>query len=181
MLGRNNMLRFLAYAVFFLLPLMAIAESFSYAIYSLPLFFGERDTIAEGTRVYSDDDIQVESGPASNVQNWTKTLSVSHGFSIGASVYREPKIDGFGLWMRKNGKGFSWEWFVLEEGNVFRKLQGTGRVKVRLNSVGGEVELASIEFLDDVTFRLDTLWLIPWDKDTHHLIVKKGGVLQFPP
>ena len=167
---------------FCLLPLSASAESLSYAIYSFPVFFGERETIAEGIRLYAHDDIQVENGPAPNVKNWTKTLSVSHGFSIGASVYRQPKIDGFGLWIHKNGTGFSWEWFDLEKENVFCKRQGSGRVKVRFKSVEGMQELASIEFLDDVTFRLDTSWFIPFRKrDTYNLVVKKGGVLWLAP
>jgi len=161
---------------------VACAESLSYAIYSVPLFFGERETIAEGTRNYTHDDIQIETGPAPNAKNWTKTLSIDHGFSIGASVYREPKIDGFGLWMRKNGGGFSWEWFDLEKKDIFRKRQGKGRVKVQFKSIEGEQELASIEFLDDVTFRLDTLWFIPfWHKDTHNLLVRKGSVLWLAP
>lgn len=176
------MLRLFAYLALCLLPLPAQAEKLSYSIYSLPLIFGERETITEGVRTYVHDDIQVEAGPAPNVKNWRKTLVISHGFSIGASVYREPKIEGFGLWMHKNGGGFSWEWFDLEKENIFCKRQGAGRVKVQFRQVEGEQELASIEFLEDVTFRLDTLWLIPfWDKDTHHLVVKKGGVLWLAP
>ena len=176
------MLRLFAYVILSLSPLLAAAESLSYTIYSLPLFFGERETIAEGTRIYAHEDIQVENGPAPGVKNWTKTLSISHGFAIGASVYRAKQIDGFGLWMRKNGKGFSWEWFDLEKENVFYKRQGAGRVKVRFKSVEGMQELASIEFLDDVTFRLDTLWFIPFlGKETHNLIVKKSSALWLAP
>ena len=160
-------------------------QSLSFSIYSLPAFFGERELIAEGTRVYSAADLQISPGPPPVIENWGKTLQISHGFSIGADVYRRSKITGFGLVMRKEGQGFSWEWFDLEDGNVFVKRQGEGRVKVRTRSIDGEEELASIEFLDDVTLRLqmDEWWqVIPFiDKETHNLVVKKGSTFWLAP
>lgn len=160
-------------------------QSLSYAIYSLPLLYGERQLLAEGMRIYSPADIQVVPGGSRKGNSWKKTLSVTQGFSIGASVYREPKTSGFGLWIHRNGAGFSWEWFVLEEKDVFRKLQGAGRVRVRMNRVGEEEELASVEFLDDVTLRLqeETWWqMLPFvDKETHHLVVRKGSTLWLAP
>jgi hypothetical protein len=160
----------------------AAAEAISYAIYSLPLFGGEPKLIAEGQRIYSHRDVEVAKGPASSVFNWQKTLSISNGFDIGASVYRETRTEGFGLWIRKDGRGFSWEWFVRESDDVFRKLQGSGRVKVRFARIGGLEELAEVQFLDDVTMRLNTLWIIPFlDKKTDHLVVRKGSVLWLAP
>jgi hypothetical protein len=160
----------------------ACAESLDYAIYSLPLFFGEREKIAEGRLVYSHDDVRVERGPIENIWNWRKTLPVAAGFEIGTTVHRDKEITGFGLWMKKGGQGFSWEWFRLEGNDVFRKLQGPGRVRVRLAKTGDLVELASIEFLEDVTFRLNTLPPNPFlDKDTYNLVVKKGSILWLAP
>src|SRR5207253_1816568 len=153
-----------------------------YSIYSLPLFGGEPELIAAGTRSYLPQDVEVSKGPAPDAINWQKTLSISSGFDIGASVYREPRTDGFGLWIRKDGGGFSWEWFVRENDGVFRKLQGSGRVKVRFARLGNLEELAEVQFLDDVTMRLDSLWMIPfWSKKTHHLVVRKGSVLWLAP
>jgi hypothetical protein len=163
-------------------PLLAAGEEIAYAIFSLPLFFGESRLVAEGTRVYSHSDLSVTPGPAPNVANWTKVLPIANGFDIGASVYREAQIDGFGLWIRKDGGGFSWEWFVRESDGVFRKLQGPGRLRVRVNRIKGQEELAEIEFLDDVTMRLNRYWLIPFlDKKTDHLVVRKGSVLWLAP
>jgi hypothetical protein len=160
----------------------ADAEAISYSIYSLPLLLGEPKLMAEGKRIYSQNDIHTLKGPASNLVNWEKTLSIANGFEIGASVYREPRTDGFGLWIRKDGGGFSWEWFVRETDHVFRKLQGPGRVKVRFARFDQLQELAEVEFLDDVTMRLNTFWFIPFlDKKTDHLVVRKGSVLWLAP
>ncbi len=168
-----------------LLSSLAVAETISYSIYSLPIFRGEPQLKAEGKRVYSHDEIRSAPGPASGVTNWTRTLAIANGFEIGASVYREPKTDGFGLWIRKDGQGFSWEWFTRESDQVFRKLQGPGRLKVRFAHFGQSEELAEVEFLDDVTMRLNTLWFttfIPFlSQETDHLVVRKGSVLWLAP
>jgi len=164
--------------VFWLFSSAAAAETISYSIYSLPLFGAEPKLIAEGQRIYARTEVRTTPGPASNVRNWEKTVSIANGFEIGASVYREPRTDGFGLWIKKNGGGFSWEWFVRETDEVFRKLQGPGRLKVRFTLIEGLQELAEVEFLDDVTMRLNTRWFIPFmNKNTDHLIVRKGSVL----
>lgn len=164
------------------LPIIAHAEKISYEIYSVPLFFGERKVITKGILDYTLDDVITDKGLVENQGNETKTLPISHGFSIGTTVYSEPGLEGFGLWMRKDGGGFSWEWFYRENGNVFKKLQGPGRVKVRLTRKNNNVQLASIEFLETLTLRLDTMNYIPfWFKDTHNLVVKKGSAFILAP
>ena len=71
-----------------------------------------------------------------------------------------------------------WEWFERESGDIFRKLQGSGRVKVRFASVGDMQQIAEIHFLDDVTMRLDRFWLIPFTgRASDHVVVRKGSVL----
>jgi hypothetical protein len=162
----------------------AAAEAIFYSIYSLPLLGGSPKLVAEGQREYSHKDVHISKGPAPDVVNWTKTLSISNGFEIGASVYRAPRTDGFGLWIKKDNAGFSWEWFIRERDDVFRKLQGSGRLKVRFAQFDSLEELAEVQFLDDVTMRLNTLWFIPFldlDKKTDHLIVRKGSVLWLAP
>jgi hypothetical protein len=165
----------------------AFAEVISYAIYSLPLVWGDKTLVAEGRRSYSHNELQVSelevpTGSEPAVRMWSKTLSVANGFEIGATVFLERRTDGFGLWIRKNGGGFSWEWFTRQKDDTFRKLQGPGRLKVRFKDVDGLNELAEVEFLDDVTMRLNALSFIPFrNKDTDHLIVRKGSVLWFAP
>lgn len=162
-----------------------VAETISYSIYSLPIFKGEPKLVTEGKRVYSHNEIESLAGPAANEINWTRTLPIANGFVIGASVYREPRTDGFGLWIRKDGEGFSWEWFTRESDQIFRKLQGGGRLKVRFTHFGQKEELAEVEFLDDVTMRLNTrgLWtyLPLLNKKSDHLIVRKGSILWLAP
>jgi hypothetical protein len=169
-------------AILILMGSSACADEMAYAIYSIPLFGGGAELVAEGRRHYAHDEVKVVSGPAPNLTKWTKTLAIANGFELGASVYREPRVDGFGLWIRKNGEGFSWEWFKRESEDVFRKLQGAGRLKVRFKHTGALEEVAEIEFLSDVTMRLNMLWLIPFlHEDTDQLIVKKGSVLWLSP
>ncbi|MEJ2456322.1 MAG: DUF4345 domain-containing protein [Candidatus Thiodiazotropha sp.] len=80
--------------------------------------------------------------------------------------------------MNKNGEGLSWEWFDLEAGDIFKKRQGSGRVKVTMNRSEGTEEIARVKFLDDITFRLQLtgIWrsLIPFvDSHTHHMLIKR--------
>lgn len=161
---------------------LAAAEELSYSFYALPFFGGEPAHVADARTSYAHKDIRVESGPAGDVQNWRKTLALSNGFQIGVSVYREPRIEGFGMWIRKNNGGFSWEWFERDGNDSFRKLQGPGQLRVRFSRSQGLEEIAKIEFLTDVTMRLNTRWLIPFLKgDSDQVLVKKGSVLWLAP
>lgn len=158
-------------------PLVGAGEEIAYGIYSVPLIFGDAKLVAEGRRVYSHGDVRTSPGPAPKVPNWTKTLTIANGFVLGASVYREAQTEGFGLWIRKDGGGFSWGWFERESNGIVRKLPGSGKLRVRVSRVAGLEEMAEIEFLDDVTMRLDRYWLIPFfDKDTDRLVIRKGSV-----
>ncbi len=138
----------------------------------------DKEVISEGTLTYSYSDIITE-----NRHGFvSKYLHVSETFNIGASIYRESEITGFGLWINKNGKGFSWEWFTLEHDNVFRKLQEGGSVLVEFRKTDELNEIESIEFLKDVSMRLDTLNYIPfWFKNTHRMLIKKGSKIVFLP
>lgn len=164
----------------------APSQSLIYSIYSLSPLFGEQQKIAEGERVYTPEDILVTPYHHSPfATDWSKSLAISNGFSIGAEVYREAKIGGFGLSISLNGEGHSWEWFDKKDKDIFCKRQGKGHVKVRIKSIDNQEELTSIEFLDDITLRLqtDNWWQsIPFlDKDTHIVIVRKGSVLWLAP
>lgn len=179
------MCRFILTLLIVLTSSTVVAETISYSIYSLPILKGEPKLVTEGKRVYSHSEIENQAGPAASEINWTRTLAIVNGFEIGASVYREPRTDGFGLWIRKDGEGFSWEWFIRESDQIFRKLQGSGRLKVRFARFGQMEELAEVEFLDDVTMRLDTRGLgtfIPFlSKSSDHLVVRKGSILWLAP
>jgi hypothetical protein len=148
--------------------------------------------LAQGVRQYSLQDVLVEGHGAGADRFWSKEIPVANGFSAGASIFPERDVTGFGLWLKDResiwGKvssgGFSWDWFNRETGNVYRKLQGSGRVRVTLSPSGKGHEVASVEVLEDITLRAKVR---PWflfffsDKDTHNMVVKKGSVLRFAP
>ena len=80
----------------------------------------------------------------------------------------------------KDGKGFSWEWFKRTSGNEFDKLQGPGRVRARFINKNGLAILGSVEVLEAITLRINTMqWLPMWDGDTHHVVVEPGSVMLF--
>jgi hypothetical protein len=98
-------------------------------------------------------------------------------------VYREPKLDGFGLVIYRKGddNGFSWEWFDREKGEMFQKLQGQGRVLVHVTKGPGYEELQSVEFMDDIIFRYLDDMAKPPGTHTHEVLVRKGSVLRLAP
>ena len=99
---------------------------------------------------------------------------------MSSTSYPEERINGFGLWLSKDGKGFSWEWFRRWDGDVFDKLQGPGKVKATFIKKNGLWELGSIEVLETLTLRVNTLsWLLIWDDNTYHMVVKEGSVFLF--
>jgi hypothetical protein len=155
----------------------ASAESINYEIYALHRSGDE--LLAKGTLTYMPRDVQVvERVSSKHGRFWDKSVRVWEDFSIGASVYREQSLCGFGLWIQKGVGGFSWDWFTQESGNTYRKLQGGGRVRVVLAPSKAYEELVAIEFLDNVTLRFrESLFF----GDTHHIVVHKGSVLRLAP
>lgn len=68
---------------------------------------------------YAVADVRVEEHNAPEGRFWSKSVLVWREFSVGASVYRENSLDGFGLWLKRAGAGFSWEWFDLVSSGAF--------------------------------------------------------------
>jgi len=164
--------------IFAILSKTTSAQSLSYQITQEELLWWDKEIISEGAVEYSVSDLVVEE----RIGFTSKHLYVAESFNIGASIYRERQKGGFGLWIDKNGSGFSWEWFTPEDGQVYRKLQESGRVLVTHREYEGLFEIESIEFLEDVSMRLDTLSFIPfWYKKTHRMLIKEGSVLRFLP
>lgn len=157
----------------------AEAASLSYVItdYADP---AHPHVVARGTKVYSAKDIQiVPEEDSGGKTSWTKSLQLASGYSIGASIYREPHLDGFGLWIRQNGRGFSWEWFDNPNKGVFPKLQEGGSVRVTYRGLPAIEEIASITFETDISLRLNLA--DDAGKVTQRVLVQKGSVLEFPP
>jgi len=169
--------------VLFLMGLLLVAEcgcrdSLKYEIYAIQRG-SEPNLLAKGTTKADGSNVRTAKRSVFGVRFEQKWIELDSGFSVGASVYREKQLDGFGLWIHRNGSGFSWNWFTRESGLVFRKLQGNGRIKASLTPNEEYEELAGVRFLDDVTLTGQFGWLLYWD--THHVIVKKGSLLRFIP
>jgi hypothetical protein len=167
------------------------AESLTYELYELS-GGGKRTLLVQGVRQYSIRDVLVEERGSATDRFWSKEIPVANGFSAGVSIFPEPDLTGFGLWLKDRqsfwGKvslgGFSWDWFDREAGNVYRKLQGSGRVRVTLGPSPRTQEIVSVEVLEDITLRAKVKpWFLSFfsDADTHNLVVKKGSVLRFAP
>jgi hypothetical protein len=155
------------------------ADVVSFEIYGTHLD-GTRYLISRGVRSYRTADLEMSERLGTASDFTTAALSLDEGYQIGISLYREPVIDGFGMWAKKswNPFGFSWEWFDSEADGQFKKRQLGGHVKVTLSHSGGLEEVAAIEFLTDVTFRYK--WL-PGLSDSVYVVVKRGSVLRVAP
>jgi hypothetical protein len=137
---------------------------------------GARTRLGEIVREYKPGiDVVAED---SQHQATSKTLALGHGLSLSTDVYREAALKGFGLVLVKDDSPcFSWEWFDRESGDVFRKLLGGGKVKVSVVESAAFVELAGVEFLDDIALQCEDRS----NGTTHEARVKKGSVFRLRP
>jgi hypothetical protein len=158
---------------------LARAETIEYEIYSYT-DDGNSVLVANGVRSYDASDIEVIEKEHRGEVHWAKSLELESGFRIGASIYREPKITGFGLWAKNSPCGFSWEWFTASSSDTFDKLQEGGAVSVKYHQSNGLLEIGSISFESDISLRLNET-----RKEiggvTHRILIKKGSVLAFGP
>lgn len=132
--------------------------------------------IISAIRVTSD--IQIERREYQGQVHWSKSIPLEKGFGIGASIYREPEITGFGIWARGSACGFSWEWFNVAGPGKFEKLQESGEVSVIHRKVGPNKEIAEIHFDTDVSLRLNESKEV--GGTTHRILIRKGSVLKSP-
>ena len=144
-----------------------------------------RHEMAKGIKTYSPatDVVVQEKTGGKGGPSWSKSVLLNDTFALSASVYRERRLDGFGLVVYRRGDrdGFSWEWFDRAQGNVFEKLQGPGRVAVTVKKGPDYEELQSVEFLDDIVLRYLDDMRQPPGTHTHELLIKKGSVLTVAP
>jgi hypothetical protein len=161
----------------------------TYKIYSLSP--SSEQLFAEGTKTYTIDDIIIHERKNSRPHEdspfpvwWSKALSIAEGFFIGASIYRNTKRVGFGLWLTRSERrdkdaGFSWEWFQYQQGDIFKKLQGAGTIKATFLKNGAHEEIVSIDFLEDVILRYKDEVGKPGK--THHVYIQRGSIFQVAP
>lgn len=153
------------------------AGKIEYEIYAIDEA-GKPTLMAKGVKEYGDADLVIEERNFRGEIHWSKSLELDMGFSVGASIHREPEITGFGLWAQRSSCGFSWEWFNATAPANFKKLQEAGRLSVSYRNVGPMKEIAEIFFDTDVSLRLNESQDIY--RKTHRILVKEGSVLKFP-
>lgn len=156
----------------------AFGSRLDYEIYLLDAE-GTRTLLAKGVKDYQLGDVQVRSDP--HGQYSQKWVVVWEDYSVGVSVHPADGLTGFGLWIERPTNSFSWDWFDLEDGDVFTKRQGEGRVRIQTKEAGGVEEIIAVEFLSDVTLRgqFSHVAFMPLpEKDTHHIVIKQGSVLR---
>ena len=173
------MRRGLAILLLLTFPALTWAESVEYEITSFS-DLNVATLLTKGKTEYSVKDLVIEEKNFQGEIFWSKSIRLEGGFSIGASVHREPKLTGFGLWAVHDGcRSFSWEWFNLERPGIFRKLQEEGALTVTYQGLPLVEEIASIHFDTDVSLRINDSCEV--DKVTHRVLIKKGSVLSFTP
>ena len=159
----------------------AVAETVAWEAFAL--VGPGRQLLGKGVKSYvpGKDIVVEEQAPRRDgAAAWSKSLLLNDTFALGASVHREPLLNGFGLviYRRGDANGFSWEWFEREQGAVFRRLQGTGRVSVSIKKGAGYEELEVVEFLDDIALRYLDDMSKPPGTHTHEVVIGKGSVLK---
>jgi hypothetical protein len=182
MRGQLQIPRYVATVLLLFASAGSVAEELSFQIFKLDAQ-GTRTPVADGKVNYTRRDIKVQAGKSENGPFWQKSLELKAGFRVGAMVRRSEALDGFGLFVRNSRDlaGFSWEWFDQEDGDLFIKRQGEGRVRVKLATAGGYEELVEVEFLDDIVLRYqNNLFKGPGHR-SHEVLVAKGSILRLAP
>jgi hypothetical protein len=169
---RSALLSILALAAS--LPRLAFAEVVTYEVREVSRI-GSR-LIAKGTRDYAPSDVQVQPYERDGKHVAEKLLELEQGFKIGARIFSDKDLTGFGLLAQQTDRDFSWEWFSKESGMRFRKLQGGQYVEVQTMRTPFGEELVLVRFLEDTTLGFHPRGV---ENDTHQILVKVGSVLRF--
>jgi len=159
--------------IFFTTPVLA-QEVIKYEIY-------EKSTgnlIGNGVKKYSSNDIIFNPYVSRGRSVVEKFIELEQGYKIGARIFFESKLTGFGLVAELKEGDFSWEWYNQKNGDIFQKLQGKrGLVKVRVSGLPLQEILEEVEFLNNATL---SFCLGGAEKpESHDIIIKKGSVLKF--
>ena len=168
------MLRLALMVLLLLVTSASAAEVIVYEIYEISKI-GSR-LIAKGKREYSVSDVKVHPYERGVQKIAEKLIELEQGYRVGARIFFEKELTGFGLLAKQSDHDFSWEWNNKEFGNRFRKLQGGTAVEVKTTGLPFMEELVEVKFLDDTNLRFK---VGKGMDDTHSIIVKAGSVFRF--
>lgn len=165
-------------AIFFLTQWqLSYASSIDYEIYKLIEGGQGSKLIAKGKREYSIRNVEVHPYQRDGRPIAEKLIELEQGYRVGARIFYEKELTGFGLLAKRSDSDFSWEWYNKHTAERFRKLQGGTFVTVRVLRRPMVEELMEVKFIQDTPLRFiaDRRGL----NDTHVIIVKAGSVLKF--
>lgn len=134
--------------------------------------------IATGQKNQKASDLIVKKREGRGKTLWSKSVLLEKGFEIGFNDSKDQHLTGFGMWVQTEPDSSSWDWFKQDSGLVFKKLQESGRVKVRTAGAPAIEEIAEIEFLTDVSLRTTDM---SSHRILHRVNIKKGSVLSVIP
>ena len=154
---------------------VAWAQTIEYEIYELTKLAGPR-LIAKGSRTYSPSDVKVYPYTAQGRQIAEKFVELEQGYKIGARIFADKELKGFGLLAQKSDDDFSWNWYSRDFGNRFRKLRGGTLVEVKVTGQPVFEELTEVSFVEDTRLGFTVGRA---EDHTHTILVRAGSVLRF--
>ena len=133
--------------------------------------------IASGIKQYTKKDIIEHPYQRNGQEINEKLLELEQGYKIGARIFKEEKLTGFGLVAELKLSDFSWEWYNITDNLLFKKLQGGTLVSVGIG--GGPIYqiLEEVNFLDDTELEFTTG--CKNKKTSYTILIKQGSVLKF--
>ena len=76
--------------------------------------------IGSGVKEYKVTDVIVNAYTSRGEKVIEKLIELEQGFKIGARIFSEPKLTGFGLVAELEEGDFSWEWYKKKGASDFR-------------------------------------------------------------
>lgn len=153
------------------------ASTIDYEIHELLRGGQGSKLIAKGKREYSIKNVEVHPYQRNGRPIAEKLVELEQGYRVGARIFYEKELTGFGLLAKRADSDFSWEWYNKHTADRFRKLQGGTFVSVRVVRRPTVEELAEVKFLQDTPLRFiaDRRGM----NDTHVILIKAGSILKF--
>lgn len=153
-----------------------LAETIHYEIYERADSGEFTKLVASGSRTYGARDLLVSPYERDGQRIKEVLVELEGGYKIGARIFTEKRLTGFGLLAKRTDRDFSWEWYNKGDNGKFVKLQGGTVVTVKAIGLPLMEELSEVKFDEDahLTFTLNRAG----HKDTHLIVVKAGSVLR---
>jgi hypothetical protein len=116
---------------------------------------------------------------------FSKRIDLNRDFYFEIAEFPETDLadlEGFGLVIEhRNLSTFCWEWFNVDRGKHATKLQETGELSFDAKKIGSRWEMTRMDFLTDVTFRVNLDERDgPKDDPKWRITILKGSYVNWP-